>query len=146
MQRVASPAEAPAVVGPKQAVVIETPAIPPSTALIVNPIRCDGSPGTCKSYSQGKLKNGLLLYGQPTKFQLCSSSPTLLLKGNNKTLDWSMAAEQAFTALKEKFTTAPVLKCPSPDLLFEVKVDASDTGVGAVLSQRSGTPPNYTPA
>nr|CBN81752.1 Pol polyprotein [Dicentrarchus labrax] len=50
---------------------------------------------------------------------------------------WSPEAENAFLALKELFTSAPVLHHPDPSLQFVVEVDASDTGVGAVLSQRS---------
>ena len=39
--------------------------------------------------------------------------------------------------LKERFTSAPILVFPDPGRQFIVDVDASDTGVGAVLSQRS---------
>jgi hypothetical protein len=34
-----------------------------------------------------------------------------------------------------------MLAHPDPSLAFIVKVDASKAGIGAVLSQRSGTPP-----
>lgn len=78
-------------------------------------------------------------------FSSVAAPLTSLLKGNHKSLGWSTAAEQAFVALKEKFTTAPVLRHLNPDLPFEVEVDASDTGIGAVLSQRSGTPPKLHP-
>lgn len=44
--------------------------------------------------------------------------------------------ERAFERLKEAFCTAPMLKQPNPDLPFEVEVDASEAGVGAVLIQR----------
>jgi len=50
---------------------------------------------------------------------------------------WTPAASTAFAALKERFTTAPVLLHPDPSRQFVVEVDASDTGIGAVLSQRS---------
>lgn len=46
-------------------------------------------------------------------------------------------AEQAFSHLKNLFTSAPVLVQPDPSLQFVVEVDACDTGVGAVLFQRS---------
>lgn len=49
---------------------------------------------------------------------------------------WSSAAQAAFEKLKTMFTNAPVLIHPDPDLQFVVEVDASDSGVGAVLSQR----------
>ncbi|KAG1933749.1 hypothetical protein F2P79_020467 [Pimephales promelas] len=40
--------------------------------------------------------------------------------------------------LKEKFTIAPILHHPDPEREFIVEVDASDTGIGAILSQRQG--------
>ena len=50
---------------------------------------------------------------------------------------WSHAAEAAFQALKQRFTSAPILIQPDPSRQFVVEVDASDIGTGAVLSQRS---------
>ncbi|KAI3353735.1 hypothetical protein L3Q82_004965 [Scortum barcoo] len=52
---------------------------------------------------------------------------------------WTPEAEEAFQKLKDLFTTAPVLTVPDPALQFVVEVDASNEGVGAVLSQRSAT-------
>lgn len=43
----------------------------------------------------------------------------------------------AFQELKRRFTSAPVLITPDPLRQFVVEVDASNDGVGAVLSQRS---------
>lgn len=40
--------------------------------------------------------------------------------------------------LKEAFTTAPLLKHPDPQKQFIVEVDALNTGVGAILSQKFG--------
>ena len=50
---------------------------------------------------------------------------------------WTPKAEEAFGALKGLFTTAPVLIFPDPGRQFIVKVNASDTGIGVVLSQRA---------
>ncbi|KAI3357228.1 hypothetical protein L3Q82_015689 [Scortum barcoo] len=50
---------------------------------------------------------------------------------------WGPRAEEAFQRLKRMSTTAPVLTMPDPQLQFIVEVDASNEGVGAVLSQRS---------
>ena len=50
---------------------------------------------------------------------------------------WSPVAEAAFARLKVLFSSAPVLVHPDPALQFIVEVDASDSGVGAVLSQGS---------
>ena len=60
-------------------------------------------------------------------------------------MQWSAQADRAFNKLKALFTEAPVLAHPDPSLAFIVEVDASEAGVGAVLSQRSGTPPKLRP-
>ncbi|XP_070401394.1 uncharacterized protein [Nothobranchius furzeri] len=44
-------------------------------------------------------------------------------------------AESAFQVLKKRFADAPILHRPDPQRQFTLEVDASDTGVGAVLSQ-----------
>ncbi len=51
----------------------------------------------------------------------------------------SSAAEAAFTKLKGCFVSAPILIAPDPSQQFVVEVDASEVGVGAVLSQRSSS-------
>lgn len=48
--------------------------------------------------------------------------------------EWSPEAKATFQALKEHFTSAPMLQMPDPALQFVVEVDMS--GVGTVLSQR----------
>lgn len=70
---------------------------------------------------------------------------TSLLRGGHKKLIWNTAVEEAFANLKASFTTAPMLKHPDPNLPFVVEVDASDFGVGAVLSQRQGNPAKLFP-
>ncbi|XP_048059303.1 uncharacterized protein LOC125275953 [Megalobrama amblycephala] len=62
-----------------------------------------------------------------------------------KSLSWTQEATNAFEALKKAFTTAPLLVHPNPDLPFVIEVDASTTGVGAVLSQQQGTPSRLHP-
>ncbi|KAK3532671.1 hypothetical protein QTP86_027655 [Hemibagrus guttatus] len=61
-----------------------------------------------------------------------------LLRNKPKSLAWSPAAEKAFNLLKKAFTIAPLLVHPDPNKPFIVEVDASTTGVGAVLSQQQG--------
>ncbi|KAK3575529.1 hypothetical protein QTP86_029273 [Hemibagrus guttatus] len=70
---------------------------------------------------------------------------TNLLRNKPKSLLWSPAAEGAFNTLKRAFTTAPLLIHPDPDKPFVVEVDASTTGVGAVLSQQQGNPSRLHP-
>uniref|UniRef100_A0A8K9UP97 Gypsy retrotransposon integrase-like protein 1 n=1 Tax=Oncorhynchus mykiss TaxID=8022 RepID=A0A8K9UP97_ONCMY len=70
---------------------------------------------------------------------------TSLLKGGPVRLQWSAEANRAFEHLKTLFTSAPVLAHPDPSLPFIVEVDASEAGIGAVLSQRSGTPLKLRP-
>ena len=48
---------------------------------------------------------------------------------------WSAEADTAFIKLKESLVSAPVLSCPNYDLPFEVHTDASNYGIGAMLTQ-----------
>ena len=48
---------------------------------------------------------------------------------------WSDVCEEALQTLKRSLCTSPVLKCPDFQLPFIVQTDASDSGVGGVLSQ-----------
>lgn len=65
------------------------------------------------------------------------AAPLTALTSTSIPFAWTPEAESAFRELKHRFTTAPVLIQPNRDLQFIVEVDASDSGVGAVLSQRS---------
>lgn len=51
------------------------------------------------------------------------------------------AAQQALRQLKTAFTMASILNHPDPSKPFVVEVDASETGVGAILSERFGEKP-----
>uniref|UniRef100_A0A8C1UTM1 Gypsy retrotransposon integrase-like protein 1 n=1 Tax=Cyprinus carpio TaxID=7962 RepID=A0A8C1UTM1_CYPCA len=78
-------------------------------------------------------------------YSMVASPLTSLLEGKPSKLGWSEEATQAFNILKVKFTTAPILKHPDPNLPFIVEVDVSDSGIGAVLSQRHGQPGKLYP-
>ncbi|KAM9302074.1 uncharacterized protein PAF06_015334 [Gastrophryne carolinensis] len=63
----------------------------------------------------------------------------LTKKGGYPTV-WPDQSVSAFKKLKEVFSSAPVLVHPDCQSAFIVEVDASELGVGAVLSQYSGSP------
>lgn len=65
------------------------------------------------------------------------ASPLHALTSCKRTFSWNERAEAAFQELKHRFTSAPVLTTPDPARQFIVEVDASNEGLGAVLSQRS---------
>ena len=65
------------------------------------------------------------------------AAPLTALTSLRLTFQWSSAAEKAFSELKTRFSSAPILVFPDPKRQFTVEVDASDSGVGAVFSQRS---------
>ncbi|KAL0165649.1 hypothetical protein M9458_037493 [Cirrhinus mrigala] len=70
---------------------------------------------------------------------------TSLLKNKPKKLTWPETAAQAFHHLKQLFIQAPILIHPNPDLPFTVEVDASSTGVRAILSQQPDNSPVLHP-
>ncbi|KAL2083752.1 hypothetical protein ACEWY4_021525 [Coilia grayii] len=64
------------------------------------------------------------------------AAPLTALTSTKLSFLWTTAAEEAFCNLKNRFTSAPILQVPDPERQFVVEVDASDVGVGAVLSQQ----------
>ena len=66
-------------------------------------------------------------------------APLTALTSVKVTFRWTSEAAAALEVLKRRFVSAPVLTQPDGKLQFVVEVDASDTGVGAVLSQRSAS-------
>ncbi|KAL0167369.1 hypothetical protein M9458_039213, partial [Cirrhinus mrigala] len=78
-------------------------------------------------------------------YSMVAAPLTSLLKGKPSKLAWTEMASQAFASLKERFTSATILKHPDPSLPFIMEVDASDCGIGAVLSQRHGQPGKLFP-
>ena len=48
---------------------------------------------------------------------------------------WTPDCQEAFQALKDAFTSSPVLIMPNPDKPYRVEVDASDYATGGILSQ-----------
>jgi hypothetical protein len=67
-------------------------------------------------------------------FSRIAKPMTELLKKGVK-YEWSQKCEDAFHALRQHLTTAPVLAQPDNTKPFEVYCDASGTGLGCVLMQ-----------
>lgn len=65
------------------------------------------------------------------------AAPLTELTSTLKAFKWDTQADSAFGELKQHFISAPILHHPIPSEQFIVEVDASDIGVGTVLSQRS---------
>ncbi|KAL0192714.1 hypothetical protein M9458_011010, partial [Cirrhinus mrigala] len=56
-------------------------------------------------------------------------------KGQPEKIQWTPAAEETFQRIKTALTSEPVLRAPDFSCPFLLLTDASDTGLGAVLSQ-----------
>uniref|UniRef100_A0A8L0DMZ4 Gypsy retrotransposon integrase-like protein 1 n=1 Tax=Oncorhynchus mykiss TaxID=8022 RepID=A0A8L0DMZ4_ONCMY len=65
------------------------------------------------------------------------AAPLTALTSVKTCFKWSVSAQGAFDLLKNRFTSAPILVTPDVTRQFVVEVDASEVGVGAILSQRS---------
>lgn len=59
-----------------------------------------------------------------------------MVKSGNPKLKCNPDATQAFNHLKARFSSAPIFCHPNPKLPFILKIEASNTGIGAALSQR----------
>ncbi len=78
-------------------------------------------------------------------FSAIAAPLTIVTKRHAARLTWSPESRQAFNELKTLFTSAPILRHPDTEREFIVEVDASNTGVGAILSQRHGSPAKMYP-
>ncbi|KAL0173996.1 hypothetical protein M9458_029964, partial [Cirrhinus mrigala] len=61
-------------------------------------------------------------------FSTVAAPLTSMVKRGKVRLTWSPDAVQAFHELRQRFTTAPILRHPDPQLPFLIEVDASSTG------------------
>uniref|UniRef100_A0A9J8C7I0 Gypsy retrotransposon integrase-like protein 1 n=1 Tax=Cyprinus carpio carpio TaxID=630221 RepID=A0A9J8C7I0_CYPCA len=71
----------------------------------------------------------------PNFSSLASPLTDLTRKGQPEKVQWTPETEEAFNRVKAALTTEPVLRAPDFNCPFLVQTDASDTGLGAVLSQ-----------
>ncbi len=63
--------------------------------------------------------------------------PLTALTSVKSRFKWSESAQEDFDHLKSLFTSSPILVTPDVIRQFIVEVDASEVGIGAILSQRS---------
>ena len=63
------------------------------------------------------------------------AKPLTKLTEEGRQFQWSRECQAAFEELKSILTKAPVLSYPLPDGQFVLDTDASNVGIGAVLSQ-----------
>ncbi len=71
----------------------------------------------------------------PNFSSLATALTDLTKKGQPEMVKWGPKEEEAFNRVKAALTSEPVLRAPDFNSSFLVQTDASDTGVGAVLSQ-----------
>lgn len=63
------------------------------------------------------------------------AAPLHALKSRDVVWEWTMECQQAFDKLKSALQKTPVLASPDFTKGFKVQTDASDVGLGAVLTQ-----------
>ncbi|CAL9691335.1 unnamed protein product [Knipowitschia caucasica] len=65
----------------------------------------------------------------------CIAAPLFALQRKNCDFVWTPECDRAFCTLKKALTESPILTPPDTNLPFVMDTDASDAGMGAVLSQ-----------
>ncbi|XP_067305997.1 uncharacterized protein [Pseudorasbora parva] len=71
----------------------------------------------------------------PNFSSLAAPLTDLTRKGQPEKVCWTPSLEEAFAQVKAALTSSPVLRAPDFSGPFLLQTDASDTGLGAVLSQ-----------
>ncbi|PKU71184.1 RNA-directed DNA polymerase [Dendrobium catenatum] len=66
-------------------------------------------------------------------FSTIAAPMTEILRANQ--FEWNPAAQTSFEELKQRLSSTPTLNLPDFDQAFEVECDASNVGIGAVLTQ-----------
>ncbi|XP_041365121.1 uncharacterized protein LOC121380393 [Gigantopelta aegis] len=89
-----------------------------------------------------ELRSFLGLIGYYRKFiknfsEIAAPLTDMTKNSQTKVLQWTEGTTAAFKTLKEKMSSAPVLKLPKLGEHFTIRTDASGNGLGAVLMQES---------
>ena len=71
------------------------------------------------------------------------AAPLTALTTNKATFLWQSIHQQAFEQLKQALISPPVIAYPTPQDKFILTTDASDVGLGAILSTEQGTVIEY---
>ncbi len=71
----------------------------------------------------------------PNFSSLAAPLTDLTRKGQPEKTPWSLEADRAFQQVKAALTSEPLLRAPDFGCPFLLQTDASDTGLGAILSQ-----------
>lgn len=69
---------------------------------------------------------------------LVAPMSNLTKKENSKKFVWTSEADEALIKLKSVLVSAPILRSPNFEQPFSIQTDASDVGIGAVLTQGEG--------
>src|SRR3954453_11496537 len=65
------------------------------------------------------------------------AAPLTALTKKDRPFQWTIPAEDAFTYLKHRLTTAPILATFDPAAQVILETDASDYAIGVYLSQKA---------
>ncbi|XP_041355427.1 uncharacterized protein LOC121373051 [Gigantopelta aegis] len=95
-----------------------------------------------KPQNKKELRSFLGLIGYYRKFidtfsEIAAPLTDMTKNSQSKVLQWTETTTAAFEKLKEKMSSAPVLKLPKLGERFTIRTDASGNGLGAVLMQES---------
>ncbi|KAL0149631.1 hypothetical protein M9458_055158 [Cirrhinus mrigala] len=103
--------------------------------LTANPRKCHLAFSEAK-YLGFQVGRGLIR-PQEKKVEAVHNAPRPQTKsqGQPEKICWTSTAEEAFAQIKTALTSSPVLRAPDFRCPFLLQTDASDTGLGAVLSQ-----------
>lgn len=71
------------------------------------------------------------------------AAPLTDLTRNKATFVWQSKHHQAFENLKQALISPPIIAYPTPQDKFILTTDASDVGLGAILSTEQGTVIEY---